>query len=114
MSPKVINSVLFAYSLVMAGMGIEAYLVKGSFASLAGVLFGILMIASVAVWKSNPRAGRIFSLIVALAGTSRPLMKLKDLTFYPGGVILGISLVAILVLGMGHMMTNSAKNSAGN
>jgi hypothetical protein len=41
-------------------------------------------------------------------------MKLKDLTFYPGGVILGISLFAILVLGMGHMMTNSAKNSAGN
>jgi hypothetical protein len=42
------------------------------------------MITSVAVWKSNPRAGRIFSLIVALAGMSRPLMKLKDLTFYPG------------------------------
>jgi hypothetical protein len=108
---KAINAILVIYAVVMAGMGIEAFVVKGSKPSLAGVAFGVLMLVSLFVWTKNPRAGRIMSVVVALVGMGRPLMKLSEVTLYPGGVIIGVSVLALVALVGGHLTASKAKEA---
>jgi uncharacterized membrane protein (UPF0136 family) len=109
---KVINAVLVLYAVVMSGMGLEAFLVKGSKPSLAGVAFGILMLVSLGIWTKNPRAGRIMSVVVAFLGMGRPLMNIKSLTPYPGGAILAVSLLTIAFLVYGHLSAMKEKRAA--
>jgi hypothetical protein len=106
---KAINAVLVIYALVMSAMGIEAYIVKGSAMSLAGVLFGVLMLVSIFVWTKNTRAGRMMSVVVAFVGMGRPLSKMSEFKMYPAGVIIAVSVVAILALVGGHLAAQKEK-----
>lgn len=108
---QAINAVLVIYFLAMSGMGLEAYFAKGSTMSLSGVLLGVLMLVSLFVWKNNPRGGRIMSLVVGVLGLFPVFLALKKGTFalYPHAIILGLSVLAIALLGGGHMMASKTK-----
>jgi hypothetical protein len=111
---QAINAVLVLYFVAMSGMGLEAFVAKGSTMSLSGVVLGVLMLVSLFVWKKNPRGGRIMSLAVGVLGLFPVFLALKKGTFapYPHAVILGLSLVSIAFLGAGHMAAQKARKES--
>jgi uncharacterized membrane protein (UPF0136 family) len=108
-----INPVLVVYALLMMGMGIEAYVAKGSMPSLiAGVAIGLLMLGSLALLGKNPRVSRISSMVVALIPLGRFLPALiQKQQIYPAGVTVVASLGVVIMLGAGHMMAMKKKNA---
>ncbi len=69
-----LNILLVSFSILMIGMGAEAAS-KSMVSLIAGATIGLLMLGSVALAKSNPRAGRIMSLVVAVLPLGRFLPK---------------------------------------
>ncbi len=98
-----LNILLVSFSILMIGMGAEAAS-KSMVSLIAGATIGLLMLGSVALAKSNPRAGRIMSLVVALLPLGRFLPKfLKEQQIWPAGVAVISSVIVIVALVAGHV-----------
>lgn len=78
----------------------------GSKISLAAAgAIGFLMIASVALHKSNPRAARIMAAVVSLVAILAEFRNFsKHWAIWPHGIALFFSLGIFAALGMGHML----------
>ena len=110
---KIINGALYAYGILCIGMGVEAFIAKKSVMSLiGGGAIGVLMIASIFVWQKNARAGRIMSLVVALAGMGRFVKPfISEGIIYPAGVMVIASLLVIGLLISGHLSAMKNRQS---
>lgn len=75
---------------------------------IAGGVFGLLILSSLALWKKNPRAGRIFSAVLCVAGMGNFIPKAISGGFYPNGLMGGLTAVVFILLAVGHM--TSKKN----
>jgi len=71
---------------------------------IAGGVFGLLILSSLAWWKKNPRAGRIFASVMCLAGMGNFIPKALKGGFYPNGLMGGLCLVVFILLAAGHLM----------
>jgi len=108
-----LNVLLLLYALLDIVMGVLGYVNKGSLPSLlGGVVSGMVILASLALTKTNPRAGRIMALVVAVLLMG---MFAKNTFFqnqlYPGGIMFVTSLIVAVCLGVGHMMGMKAKKA---
>jgi uncharacterized membrane protein (UPF0136 family) len=108
---RLINFTVLLFGLLTTGLGIAAYLEKKHVMSLVGgVGIGILTIASIFLWMSKPRAGRILSGVCALAILGmfggRTLSKPEDFAWYPAGIEIAASAFTLVVLAAGHFMAN--------
>lgn len=107
---------IILFGLIMIAMGLQAFLVDGSKASLiAGGGVGVLEIGLAAYSKTNPRIGFIGASIVALLPLGRflpHLFKGGQLVIYPSlvGSILCIGLALYLV--GGHLVAKRKSRAA--
>ena len=69
------------------------------------------MIGSFFFWKSNPRGGRIMSLVLAVLALFMFGPKAIQGVLYPSGLMAGLSVLLIILLGSGHMMSNKSKTA---
>jgi hypothetical protein len=114
---QLINGAIVVYSLIIAGMGTQAYLMprEGHTPSIISVVASVgiaaLMFLSLYIWKSvNQRGGRIMSLIVAAFVVARFLPTfLSEQVWYPAGISVLLSLALIGLLGFGHLQAARAK-----
>ena len=107
---------MLVYALAMIGMGIHGTVSAGEWMSLAGG-GGMGVLVLVGLWMSlkmsSPRWGYILALVVALGALGMYIPKLMKGTAdaYPGGTIVGLSVVLILVLLGGHFAARSGRAS---
>jgi len=107
-----LNIILLLYCLLNVVMGTLGYINKGSLISLiAGVTAAIVILASMVWTRTNPRSGRITSLIVAVLLLGRFAPKAFQNQLYPAGIMFVCSLVVIICLCAGHMMGMKAKKA---
>ena len=116
---NIINGMLVLFSAVFIGLGVMGYLHVDAnghhsvISLIAGGITGALMLASLFVWTKNPRAGRIFGVVVSVLGMYQPVSNIikGKFTLYPSGVLLATALLAFVALGAGHMMATKAKKA---
>lgn len=111
---------MVGYGVAMLAMGVQAFAFPGpghksSLPSLlggGGVGLIVLVLGVLASRAANPRWYYIASLVLAVVGCSRFAMNLLkgEFAWYPGGVVLILSTLLILVLGMGHMMSRKSNS----
>ncbi|MBS1725724.1 MAG: hypothetical protein JST51_03320 [Armatimonadetes bacterium] len=112
---KVINAAVVLFGMISIALGGMAYFAptaghKPHIMSLVGgTMLGALMIGSFFLWKSNPRAGRIMSLVLGVLSLGMFAPRAFSGVFYPNGLMAGLSLMLILLLGSGHMTGMKAK-----
>ncbi|MCC7433700.1 MAG: hypothetical protein IT363_03385 [Methanoregulaceae archaeon] len=70
---------------------------------IAGGAIGVLLLASIALWKKNPRAGRIMAAILSLLIIGRFAPTVSEKGFYPGGLLVGASAIVFILLVAGHL-----------
>lgn len=100
-----VNFVLAGYALLMIGMGVEAAS-KSMISLIAGAAIGLLMLGTLALHKSNPRAGRIGSMLVAAIPLGRFLPKyIKEQSMWPAGVAVIASVGVIVMLLATHFIS---------
>lgn len=101
-----LTAVLLVYGLLNIGLGLEAFLAKGSTISLvAAGTAGLLVIGFAALAKSYPKPGYIGAAVVAILLIGRfmgPLMAKKQI--YPAGVMVVASVAVLVCLAVGHFM----------
>jgi len=109
-----LNVLLMLYAALNLGLGIYGFAIKQSSVSLiAGAAIAALILFTLWLTKSNPRMGRIGSLIVAVLVTGQFLPKfLKSGDWLPAGILSIASGVVILALLGGHMMAMQAKKGS--
>ena len=106
---KFINAAAIAYGVICTALGAMAYFAptaghKPHLMSLVGgVGLGILMIGSYFLWTSQPRAGRIMSLVLAVLALLMFAPRAIKGAIYPNGIMAGLSVLLIILLGSGHM-----------
>lgn len=71
---------------------------------IAGGAIGVLLLGSIALWKKNPRAGRIMAAVLCLLIIGRFAPTVTSKGFYPGGLLVAVSGITFILLGAGHMM----------
>ncbi len=71
---------------------------------IAGGAIGVLLLGSIALWKKNPRAGRIMAAVLCLLIIGRFAPTVASKGFYPGGLLVGVAGITFILLGAGHMM----------
>lgn len=107
---------MLLYAIAMIGMGIHGTVSAGEWMSLAGgggmgviVLIGLAM----ALKMKTPRWGYILALVVAVGSLGMYVPKLMKGTAdaYPGGTIVGLSVLLILFLLGGHFAAKSLRTS---
>ncbi|MBL8068212.1 MAG: hypothetical protein JNM28_07165 [Armatimonadetes bacterium] len=113
---------MVAYGLGMLALGVQAFFFpfaghKSSLPSLlggGGVGLIVLVLGILASKAANPRWHYIASLALALVGSSRFIGNLfkGQFAWYPGGVVLLLSLGLIAILGMGHMMAMKNRSAS--
>jgi uncharacterized membrane protein (UPF0136 family) len=107
-----LNIVLILYVLLNIVMGVLGYVNKHSVISLvAGVGAGVIVLGSMALAKSNPRAGRITALVVSVLLIGRFAPKAFENQLYPAGIMFASSIIVAISLGAGHMMGMKAKKA---
>jgi uncharacterized membrane protein (UPF0136 family) len=109
-----LNILLILFSLLNIGLGIYGYAEKGIVVSLiAGCVAGLLMIGTVALAKSNPRWGRIASMVVAFALLGRFLPAfIKTGDWLPAGILTVSSAIVVIALVLGHLIGMMGRKSA--
>lgn len=107
-----LNTLLLMYALLNVLMGILGFVRAHSRPSLiAGTAAGVIVLGSVALAKSNPRAGRIASLVVALLLLGRFAPGAFQNQLYPAGIMFVASLIVAISLVAGHVMGMKAKKA---
>jgi uncharacterized membrane protein (UPF0136 family) len=108
-----VNVVVLVYALLTIGLGIDGYVAKGSWQSaLAGGVAGLLLLGSLALAKTNPRAGRIGAAVITLLLLIRflgPFIKTQD--WMPAGVMTIASAITLAVLVGGHLLAMSRRKA---
>jgi uncharacterized membrane protein (UPF0136 family) len=112
---KAVNLVVLVYALLTIAMGVYGYTNKGSMVSMvAGGVSGLLLLGSLALYKSNPRAGRIGAAVISLLLLLRfigPFLSSGD--WVPGGVMTLASGFTLAVLVGGHFAAMSKRKREG-
>jgi uncharacterized membrane protein (UPF0136 family) len=104
---------MVAYGLMNIGLGLEAFIAKGSIISLAaGGGAGVLMLVCVYLTKDRPRIGYIGAAVICLALIGNFLPKfLKDTTkIYPALVVTIASVIVFVALAASHMMATRKRS----
>lgn len=109
-----LNTVLVLFSLLNIGLGIYGYVAKNTLVSLiAGCVIGLLMLGTVALAKTQPRWGRIGSLVLTIAVLGQFAPKfIKTQDWLPAGILTVTGAIVFVCLAAGHVMGMKAKNSA--
>lgn len=76
---------------------------------IAGGAIGVLLLSSIAIWKKNPRVGRIMAAVLCLLIIGRFAPTVASKGFYPGGLLVAVAGATFILLGIGHMMASKAK-----
>jgi uncharacterized membrane protein (UPF0136 family) len=107
-----LNVVLVLYGLLCIAMGLLGYLDKSLISLIAGGTCGIVVLASVVLYKFKPRAARITALVIAvlLIGKFAPATFAKN-EFYPSGLMFATSLAVAVCLLAGHVLGMKAKKA---
>lgn len=106
-----LNALLITFSLLSIGLGIYGFSEKGSAVSLiAGGAAGFFMLASVYLAQSQPRWGRIASVVIAVAMLGQFAPKFfKTGDWVPAGTMMIASALVVVALLGAHFMANRAK-----
>lgn len=107
---------MVAFGLFNIGLGLEAFIAKGSLVSLiAAGTAGLLMLGCVALTKNYPRVGYIAATIICLALIGNFLPKfLKDTTkVYPALVVTVASAIMASALVGSHLASMKRRGSEG-
>lgn len=108
-----LNPLLVVYALLNIVLGIHGAISAKEYYSLSGVAIGLLVLGSIAWAKTQPRWGRIASLVIAALVVARFMPKfLKTQQWYPAGLEVIASIVVIVALLAGHLLANRPKGSA--
>ena len=105
-----LNVAILIYGIAMIVLGLLGA-AKGSIASLiAAGSIGAIMIGTVALHASNPRAARITAAVVSLIAIIAEVMNWhkKEWAIWPHGFGTVISIVIFVMLGVGHMAATKA------
>lgn len=107
-----LNVVLLMYAVLNVTMGLLGFINKHSIASLiAGTAAALVISFCLILTKSNPRAARITSLVVAFLLLVRFAPKALANQLYPAGIMFVCSLIVIICLGAGHMIGMKQKKA---
>ena len=107
-----LNVVLLLYAVLNVTMGLLGYINKHSIISLiAGTLAALVIAFCLLLTKTNPRAARITSLVVAVLLLGRFAPKAFANQLYPAGIMFVCSLIVIICLGAGHMIGMKEKKA---
>jgi uncharacterized membrane protein (UPF0136 family) len=100
---------LLIYALVMLGGGIGGYVSAGSLPSLiSGIVSGILLLASVALARSNPKLGYGLAALTALILVGVFIERyMKTHKAMPSLGLIGLSALMLVLLAVGHFMKKS-------
>jgi len=106
-----IQWLLVLYGLLTIGMGVQGYVGSQSMASLiAGGGLGALVLAAVAITRTQPRIGYILALVLAVLLLGRFAPKFFGQgVLYPDGVMAIASIVAIAALASAHFLAQARK-----
>ena len=100
-----LNVVLLLYAVLNVTMGLLGYINKHSIPSLIAGTTAAVIIAFCLIWsKSNPRAARITSLVVAVLLLGIFTKGTLENKLYPAGIMFVCSLIVIICLGAGHII----------
>jgi len=100
-----LNPLIVVYALLNIVLGIVGAIRAHEIWSLAGVVIGLLVFGCLAWTKTNPRAGRIATLVIALLVAGRFGKKFfGEGQWYPAGIEVISSVVVIVALLAGHLM----------
>lgn len=108
-----VNLVVLLYALLSIGLGFYGYFVKNSSISLiAGGVAGLLLLGTLALAKTSPRAGRIAAAVISIAmlGNFAPKF-FRTGDWLPPGVMTIASVVALVVLVGGHFLAMRRRNA---
>ncbi len=114
---KVINAAVIGFGVISILLGLAAYFAPTAghkphpMSLIGGIGLGGLMIGSYFLWTSNPRGGRIMSLVLGLLSLGMFLPRAIGGALYPNGLMAGLSLILIILLGSGHMAANKSKGA---
>ena len=107
---KLINGAIVGFALISMALGTFAYLAPrpGHDASvvsmIAGLVMGVLLLASLFVWKNvSPRGGRIFTAVLCVLALGNFIPKWLSKGFYPNGLLAVLAGVVFVLLAVGHM-----------
>jgi uncharacterized membrane protein (UPF0136 family) len=108
-----LNALLIVFSLLSIGLGVYGFSAKDSVPSLiGGGAAGFFMLGTVYLAQSQPRWGRIASLVIALAilGQFAPkFFKYKD--WLPAGTMMIASAIVVIALIAGHVAGSRARKN---
>jgi uncharacterized membrane protein (UPF0136 family) len=107
-----VNGVLWLYAFLLIGLGAVGYFKDGSVISVAaGGVAGLLIIGTLALYKSNPRAARIGAAIITLLllGNFAP-KAFKDPKWHVVTLAIASAIVFIVLIGA-HFYAMSKKNA---
>ena len=104
-----LNLLIVIYAVLCIVLGIYGAISAKEYFSLAGVLIGVLQFACLGWTRSNPRAGRIGSLVIAILVLGQFMPKFIKLGKWPAGVLSIASIILIIALLAGDFMAMSAK-----
>ncbi len=107
-----ISGAVLAYAFLTIALGAYGYFDKGSMTSLiAGGVAGLLLLGSLALTKTHPRAGRIASAVIALLMLGQMGRKaLEDKTWHTITLSVASVLIIAILVG-GHLMATSKKKA---
>ena len=96
---SIVRYALFAFAVFLVVGGILGFAEKHSVMSLlGGGVCAILAVAGGMQLPAKPKIGLILGIVAALVAEMRPLMTLsKGLALWPGGALLGASVVVELL-----------------
>jgi uncharacterized membrane protein (UPF0136 family) len=102
-----LNGVLVLYALLMLGGGIGAYMaptIRSTSSLIAGVAAGVVLLGSVALARSHPRAGYGIAAAATLALAIFWLWRyMQTQRVMPAMAMLGLSVIVLLAILAGQM-----------
>jgi len=114
---KFVDVVVLLDALLCIVMGVLGYVSPTTghpsvISLVAGVVLGALLLGSLALAKTNPRAGRISAAVVALLPLGQFLPKFIKLhNIYPAGIMVAASIITVAVLLGGHFVAMSKRSA---
>jgi uncharacterized membrane protein (UPF0136 family) len=112
---KFVDVVVLLYAILTIVMGILGYAAPTTghpslISLIAGGIAGAILIGTLALAKTNPRAARITAAVVSLALLGRFAGSFFDTgKWYPAGIMMVASLFALVVLVGGHFVAMSQR-----
>ncbi len=110
-----LSTAVIVYGVAVAAGGIMGFAMKGSVPSLiSGSISGIVLIILGFLARSNPKVGYGLTALVALGLIGLFIYRfIQTKSPMPAFGVIGLSVLMLILLAVGHFFTGSAANAAG-